>query len=164
MLPFPFLDILQSLAYPCFTSLYRWVIVFPSLQGFRHTFHVCQLFLRIMSILIAFSIMQVLHEGCRCISYLQGDRFTQHMHSILLRCAVCHIQGIGFRRKRKIGNRMCQMYITLRHTEKMACLINRNADFQGTAVRHPDILTRKTNQTPCHVQRVLPASSILASQ
>ena len=48
------------------------------------------------------------------------------------------------------------MYITLRHTEKMACLISRNADFQGTAVRHPDILTRKTNQTPCHVQRVLP--------
>ena len=52
---------------------------------------------------------------------------------------------------------MGQMYITLRHPQKVAGLIGCHRHLQGIGIGHPHILAGKPDQAPGDIQRILPA-------
>ena len=51
---------------------------------------------------------------------------------------------------------MAQMYITLRHSQKMTRLVSRHCQCQSLAVRHSYVLAGKADQPAGDIQRVLP--------
>ena len=110
-----------------------------------------------MGIHIAVAIMQVLHESGGSVAYGKGHRLRQHVLGVCLGGFIGHIGGVGFRRHGQVNYGVAQMYITFGHSQKMTGLVGRHCQRQCLAVRHPYVLTGKTDQPAGHIQRILPS-------
>lgn len=80
---------------------------------------------------VTFAVVYFLHQASGCITNLQRNRLCRQLPHICLTGFHCLIKCIGFGCRGKIDHGVCQMYVTLRHSQKMARLICRNCHLQG---------------------------------
>ena len=83
MTAFPLLDLLQMSAVLRFPALFGGMIVFPAQKSVGETLHVCQLFFRVVGVLIALPVFQILHQFCGRVADNQWNRFRQLFDGVL---------------------------------------------------------------------------------
>ncbi len=110
-----------------------------------------------MGVLVALAVVQLLHQLRRRVAKVQGDGFGGHGAHIALGGQAGAVQGVRLGRHRQVHDRVGQMHIALRHSQKMARLVGGDGDLQGLGIGHPDILAGKAHQPPGDVQRILAA-------
>ena len=143
MLLLPVLDLLQAGFVFGFQPLFRRAVIFPTKQGVRQALHIGQLIRGIMGVLIAFSIVQFLHQAGRRIADDQGNRLCQLGQGILFGGFIGCISGVGFGCQGEIHNCLGQVDRTFRHADEMTGLIGGNSKFQCFGIGKAHILTGK---------------------
>ena len=94
MLLFPLLDLRKARFEPPLHALLGGHIVLPAQQGIGQALHIGELFLRIMGVLVALSIIQLRHQVRRRIADHQRHRLGQLPQRVLLRLFIGDIERI----------------------------------------------------------------------
>ena len=119
-----------------------------------HALHVGQLVVRVVRILIAVAVTQILHEFGRRVADDKWNGLRKHGQCVLFGALVCDVKRVRFGRERHIDDRLGQMHAALGHAYQMARLICRDRDLERARVGKPYVLARKAGHSPCDIDRV----------
>jgi len=109
-----------------------------------------------MGILIAFAIIQLLHEFGRSVPDHQRNRLIQLLKRIFFGFGISDIAGIRFRRERKIDHGLGKMDSALRHADVLTGLEGRHRNLKRVGIGQPHVFGREAGHPPSDVKGILP--------
>ena len=148
-------DFVEPLPDARLKSLIGGMVVNAIGEAFRQAGHVRNFFFRIMRVLIAFSVADVLHQAGDCVAQVQRHRLSHCSLQILLNVAIRCINCIRFWRERQIHSGLRQREVAFRWAKKFERLHRGKRYLNGVRFGQPYVFIGHAHQSARDVQRIL---------